>query len=53
MYINDICGRTYYLPLELKAKMKRRPGFSVVHIHSRGLMATIDKIEMSFEQLDR
>ena len=33
MYNNDICECAYYLPEELKAKMKRKPEFSVVHIN--------------------
>ena len=53
MYCNDICECAYYLSQEFKAQMKRKPGFSVVRINSRGLMANIDKIEMCFEQLDR
>ena len=38
---NDICE--YYLPKELMAKMKKRPGFSVVQ---KSVPANIDKIEM-------
>ena len=32
--------------------MKKRPGFSVVHLNSRSLLAIIDKIEMCLEELD-
>ena len=46
MYNNYICECAYYLPEGLKANMKRKPGFSVVHINSRNLMANIDKIEV-------
>ena len=42
-YNNDICECAYYLAGELKAKMKNRPGFFVVHISSRRLVANIDK----------
>ena len=44
---NDICECEYYLPKELRAMMKKRPGFSVLHLNSRSLLANIDKIEMS------
>ena len=30
--------------------MKKRPGFSVVHLNSRSLLANIDKIEMCVEK---
>ena len=49
---NDICECAYYLPEKLKAKMKNMPGFSVVHLNSRSLLANIDKIEMCLEELE-
>ena len=49
---NDICECEYYLPKELMAKMKKRPGFSVLHINTRSLLANIDKIEVCLEELD-
>ena len=35
---NDICECAYYLPEELKAKIKKRPEFSVVYINWRRLL---------------
>ena len=32
-YNNDICECAYYLPEELRAKIKRSPGIYVVHIN--------------------
>ena len=49
---NDICECEYYLPKELIAKMEKRPGYSIVHLNSRSVLANIDKIEMCFEELD-
>ena len=49
---NNICECEHYLPKEPKAKMKKRPGFSLVHFKTRSLLANIDKIEMCLEELD-